>query len=290
MKKFKKALALVAAAAMVFGVAGCSQSEEAAQTEEQTETTSEEQTQTPEEEQTEQTEQTEQAAKPGEGMEFIIATDTTFPPFEFQDANGNFVGIDIDLINAIAEDQGFTVEIQSLGFNAAVQALEAGQCDGVIAGMSITDERKEKFDFSEPYFDSGVVMGIAQDNETIKSYEDLNGQNVAVKIGTEGMTFAESIADQYGFTMTVFDDSNSMYQDVLVGNSVACFEDYPVLGYGISQGIGLKIVTEKEQGSSYGFAVGKGQNQELLQMFNDGLNNLKESGKFQEILDTYIQE
>lgn len=226
----------------------------------------------------------------GETKTYIIATDTTFAPFEFQDESGKYVGIDIDLLAAIAEDQGFEYELQSLGFNAAVQALEAGQADGVIAGMSITDERKEKFDFSEPYFDSGVVMGIAADNEEIKGYEDLAGKKVAVKIGTEGASFADSIKDQYGFETVVFDDSSAMYMDVTVGNSAACFEDYPVLGYGITQNVALKMVTEKEQGSSYGFAVGKGKNTELLEMFNAGLANLKENGKYQEILDTYIQE
>lgn len=226
----------------------------------------------------------------GEAKKYIIATDTTFAPFEFQNEAGEYVGIDIDLLAAIAEDQGFEYELQSLGFNAAVQALEAGQADGVIAGMSITDERKEKFDFSEPYFDSGVVMGIAADNEEIKSYEDLAGKKVAVKIGTEGASFADSIKDQYGFETVVFDDSSAMYMDVTVGNSAACFEDYPVLGYGITQNVDLKMVTEKEQGSSYGFAVGKEKNAELLEMFNAGLANLKENGKYQEILDTYIQE
>ena len=221
---------------------------------------------------------------------YIIATDTTFAPFEFQNEAGEFVGIDLDLLAAIAEDQGFNYELQALGFNAAVQALEAGQADGVIAGMSITDARKEKFDFSEAYFDSGVVMGIAADNEEIKSYEDLAGKKVAVKIGTEGQAFAESIKAEYGFETVTFDDSSAMYMDVTVGNSAACFEDYPVLGYGITQGIGLKMVTDKEQGSSYGFAVGKGINTELLDMFNTGLANLKENGKYQEILDTYIQE
>lgn len=224
-----------------------------------------------------------------EAKTYIIATDTTFAPFEFQNEAGEYVGIDLDLLAAIAEDQGFTYEMNYLGFNAAVQALEAGQADAVIAGMSITEERQEKFDFSEPYFDSGVVMGVAADNEDITSYEDLAGKKVAVKIGTEGQAFAESIKDQYGFETVTFDDSSAMYMDVTVGNSVACFEDYPVLGYGISQGVALKMVTDKEQGSSYGFAVGKGQNAELLEMFNTGLANLKESGKYQEILDTYIQ-
>lgn len=221
---------------------------------------------------------------------YVVGTDTTFAPFEFEDKNGDFVGIDMDLLKAIAEDQGFKYEIQVLGFNAAVQALEAGQVDAVIAGMSIKPERQEKFDFSDPYFDSGVVMGIAAGDDKTKSYEDLKGKKVAAKIGTEGATFAESIKDQYGFEVVQFEDSSYMYEDVKAGNSVACFEDYPVLGYGVAQGNGLKIVTDKEQGSSYGFAVQKEKNTELIKMFNAGLKNLKDSGKYQEILDTYIQE
>lgn len=221
---------------------------------------------------------------------YVIGTDTTFAPFEFQDENGDFVGIDIEILDAVAKDQGFEYELSALGFNAAVQALEAKQVDGVIAGMSITDERKEKFDFSKPYFDSGVVMGIAADNEEIKSYEDLAGKKVAVKIGTEGADFADSIKDQYGFETVTFDESAMMYEDVKLGNTVACFEDYPVMGYAISQGIGLKIVTEKEQGSSYGFAVAKGEDADLLQMFNDGYANIVADGTYQKILDKYIQE
>ena len=220
---------------------------------------------------------------------YKVATDTTFAPFDFQDETGKMVGIDIDLINAIAEDQGFQVEINSLGFDAAVQALEAGQADGVIAGMSITPERQERYDFSDPYFDSGVVMGVKEDNEEIKKYEDLAGKKVAVKTSTEGQAFADSIKDKYGFTTVVFEDSSSMYLDVKSGNSVACFEDYPVLAYNIANNIGLKIVTEKEKGSSYGFAVKKDQNQELLTMFNEGLKNLKENGKYDEIVDKYTK-
>lgn len=220
---------------------------------------------------------------------YKIATDTTFAPFDFQDETGKMVGIDIDLINAIAEDQGFQIELNSLGFDAAVQALEAGQADGVIAGMSINPDRQKKFDFSDPYFDSGVVMGVKEDNEEIKAYEDLAGKKVAVKIGTEGQMFADSIKEEYGFTTVTFDDSSSMYLDVKTGNSVACFEDEPVLAYNIAKNIGLKIVTEKERGSSYGFAVNKGKNAELLQMFNDGLKNLKENGKYDEIVDKYTK-
>ena len=83
----------------------------------------------------------------------MIATDTVFKPFEYTNENNEFVGIDVDILAAIAEDQGFEYELQVIGFSAAVTALEAGEVDGVIAGMSITDERAQKYDFSEPYFD-----------------------------------------------------------------------------------------------------------------------------------------
>ncbi len=73
------------------------------------------------------------------GRTYTIATDLTFAPFEFENEDGKLVGIDIDLLNAIAEDQGFKVDIKQLGFDAALQAVQAGQADGVIAGMSITD-------------------------------------------------------------------------------------------------------------------------------------------------------
>ena len=273
--KFKKWAAIAMAMTMTMGLAACSSGTDSTTDATNTENTGD---------------SAENTGDTTAKKVYKIGTDTTFAPFEFQNDAGEFVGIDIDLLNAIAEDQGFEIELQSLGFNAAVQALEAGQVDGVIAGMSITEDRQKQFDLSEPYFDSGVVMGVKEDDETITSYEDLKGKKVAVKIGTEGQTFAESIKDQYGFTTVTFDDSNSMYLDVRSGNSAACFEDYPVMGYAITQGVGLKMVTEKEQGSSYGFAVNKGQNAELLEMFNAGLANVKESGKYDEILNTYIQE
>ena len=221
---------------------------------------------------------------------YVIATDTTFKPFEYENEKGERVGIDIDLLAAIAEDQGFEYELKAVGFDAALGEVSTGQSDGMIAGMSITDERKKTFDFSEPYFDSGVVMAVSASNNTIKTYADLKGQKVAVKTGTEGSTFAESIKDQYGFTTVSFPDSANMYEDVKAGNSVALFEDYPVVGDAIASGVPLKMVTEMEKGSSYGFAVKLGQNPELLEMFNAGLANLKANGKYQEILDTYIEK
>ncbi|MGA7203804.1 MAG: amino acid ABC transporter substrate-binding protein/permease [Specibacter sp.] len=223
-----------------------------------------------------------------EGKSFTIGTDTTFAPFEFRNGSGDLVGIDMDLLNAIAANQGFKVNVKSLGFDAALQALQSNQVDGVIAGMSITDKRKLVFDFSDPYFDSGVQMAVAKNDDGIKTYADLKGKTVAVKRGSEGETFANSIKDKYGFTVKALADSATMYDDVKAGNSVAVFDDYPVLAYGVSQNNGLKIVTPKEQGSSYGFAVNKGKNADLLAAFDKGLANLKADGKYKEILDKYL--
>ena len=149
-----------------------------------------------------------------DGKVYKIATDTTFAPFEFENDKGEMVGIDLDILKAIADDQGFEYELVVAGFSAACTGMEAGEYDAVIAGMSITDERKEKYDFSEPYYDSGVGMAVNADSD-IASYEDLKDKTVAAKIGTEGCSFAESIAEQYGFTINQFEDSSSMYQDVL---------------------------------------------------------------------------
>ncbi|MBI3227081.1 MAG: amino acid ABC transporter substrate-binding protein/permease [Mycolicibacterium cosmeticum] len=225
-----------------------------------------------------------------DGEKYTIATDTTFAPFEFQDKQGNFVGIDMDVIRAIAEDQKFSVDIKPLGFDAALQAVQANQVDGVIAGMSITDARKKVFDFSEPYFESGIQMAVLKSNDDIKSYEDLRGKRVSVKNGTQGSDFANSIKDKYGFQVVSFADSSTMFDEVKTGNSVAVFEDYPVLLYGIAQGNGFKTVTPKEDPTGYGFAVNKGRNAELLQKFNAGLDNLKKSGRYDEILNRYLGE
>ncbi|MCD8035966.1 MAG: transporter substrate-binding domain-containing protein [Clostridiales bacterium] len=267
----KKLLALSLVAVMALGVfAGCSSSssDDSAETEE--------------------TEETEGEAAESNGT-FIIATDTTFPPFEFTNADGDFVGIDVDIINAIAEDQGFEIELQSLGFDAALLAVQTGQADGVIAGMSITEERKEIFDFSDPYYNAEVTMAVAAGSD-ISSYEDLAGKTVAVKTATNGADYAKSIADEYGFSIVEFKDSPTMYQDVIAGNTVACFEDYPVMAYNIQQGAGLEIPEGMTAaGTDYGFAVAKGENAELLEMFNTGLANIIANGTFDEIVAAYTE-
>lgn len=225
------------------------------------------------------------------GKKWIVATDTVFRPFEYTNEKNEFVGIDVDILAAVAADQGFAYELQSLGWDSGIAAVQAGQADALIAGATIKQERIDNgWIFSEGYFNATQTFVVAKDS-TVASYEDLRGQNVAVKNGTAGMDFANSLKDQYGFTVTVFDDSPTMYQDVILGNSVACCEDTPIMADNIkSAGLALKIPEGMEsEGAPYGFAIMDPANQELLNMFNAGLANIRANGKYDEILAKYLK-
>lgn len=225
-----------------------------------------------------------------DGKTWIIASDTVFKPFEYTDASGKFVGIDVDLVAAIAEDQGFAYEIKSLGWDAAIAACQAGQADGMIAGASITDERKESgWIFSDGYYQATQTMTVAADSD-ITGFADLSGKTVAVKTGTQGAAYAESLKDEYGFQITYFEDSPTMYQAVMGGQAVACFEDTPIMASSIKDGdLALKILEDTaNEGAPYGFAIFNEDNQELIDMFNAGLANIKENGKYDEIIAKYL--
>lgn len=224
-----------------------------------------------------------------EAKTYEVGTDITFAPFEFQNEAGDYVGIDIDLLKAIAKDQKFEVNLKPLGFDSAIQALQSKQIDAMIAGMSITDERKKSFDFSAPYFDSGIQMAIKKGNPKVKSLEDLKGKTIAAKVGTESANYLEENQEKYGYKIKNFDDATGLYKALESGEAEAIYDDYPVLGYAISQGQELQFVGEKVTGSSYGFAVKKGENPELIEKFNAGLKKLKENGEYDKILASYIK-
>ena len=223
---------------------------------------------------------------------WIIAMDTVFRPFEYTDENGDFVGIDVDIIKAVAEDQGFNIDIQSLGWDAAVTAVQTGQADALLAGASITEERQQNgWIFSDGYYTATQTFVVPEGSD-IESFEDLAGLNVAVKNGTAGADFANELKDEYGFTVTVFEDSPTMYQDVLLGNSAACVEDTPIMADNIKTGgLALQIPENMHNdGADYGMAIMNEANQELLDMFNTGLANIRENGVYDEIIATYLGE
>ena len=278
----KKSLALLLCTILATGMlAGCGSSGSA-------------NTETPVETETAESETDAEGTEAAESVgdkTWVVATDTVFKPFEYTNENNEFVGIDVDIIAAIAEDQGFTYELQSLGWDAAVAAVQAGQADAIIAGATIKQERIDSgWIFSDGYYDATQTFVVAADSD-VASFEDLAGKNVAVKNGTAGADFANSLKDQYGFTVTVFEDSPTMYQDVILGNSVACVEDTPIMQASIKEGgLALKIPEGMEsEGAPYGLAIMDEADQELLDMFNAGLANIKENGTYQEILDKYLK-
>ena len=222
------------------------------------------------------------------GKTYQIVADNAFAPFDFMDPDTNeYTGIDMDLLAAIAEDQGFQYEVNNCGWDTALSSLGAGQADGMIAGMTITEERLESYDFSDPYFEDGQIM-IVKGDSTIASYEDLAGKTVAAKSGTQSEKYAMSIADQYGFKVVSYKDSPTVYTAVINGNDAAGFEDYSVINYQIvAQSLDLKTVGDKVNAGPYGLAVLKGNNAELIEMFNAGLANIKENGTYDEILTKY---
>lgn len=221
---------------------------------------------------------------------YKVGVDTTYPPFEFKEGD-EYKGIDIDLINAIAENQGFEIELSPMDFGGIIPAMQANQLDVAIAGMSITDERKKVVDFSTPYFDAGLTIVVKEDNTNIKSVEDLKGKTVAVKKGTTGAQYAQDNADKLGIKVVQFNDSPAMFQEVSNGNAEALIEDYPVISYAIAQkDLGLKIVGDRLNGDQYGIAVLKGQNKDLLEKINKGLEELKKDGTYDEIIKTYLGE
>lgn len=219
---------------------------------------------------------------------YIIYSDNAFAPFEYLDEKTNtYIGLDMDLLAAIAEDQGFKYEMHNEGFDASMGAVQSGQADAMIAGMTINDERKLTFDFSDGYFENGQVLAVTK-GKGVASLDDLKGKSVAVKVSTMGAEYAESIKDKYDFKINYYEGSDQMYQAVETGADVACFEDYAVIAYAIKTGaVNVEIVGEPVNPAFYGFAVKKGNCPELIEMFNKGLANLKANGEYEKILAKY---
>ena len=227
--------------------------------------------------------------KSASDKKWVVATDTVFKPFEFTDAKGKFVGIDVEIMEAVAKDQGFDYELKSLGWDSAIAACQANQADAMIAGASITDERKKSgWIFSDGYYTATQCMAVKAGSD-VKGFDDVKGKSVAVKNGTQGADYAKELAKKYKFKITKFEDSPTMYQAVSGGQCVACFEDTPIMKASIKDGEKLQVVEGSENdGSDYGVAIFNKKKQEFLDMFNKGLANIKKDGTYDKIIEKYL--
>lgn len=240
----------------------------------------------------EKTDSSSSSSSAGQAKKFVIACDAKYAPFSMEE-NGKYKGIDVELLDAIAKEEGIDYELKPMDFSGIIPALVSDQIDGAIAGMNITDERKQKVDFSDGYIQSGLAVVVNKDNTSINKVEDLKGKTAAVKKGTTGAKFAEDNKDKYGLTINYYDDSPSMMLAVANGNADFLMEDYPVINYQIKIGEQAKLriaVDSVIDPPSYGFAVKKGANAELLKKFNEGLKKIKENGTYDKIVGQYISK
>ena len=244
------------------------------------------------------------ANKDYDGKVYKIACDAAYAPFSIQLASGatapgaavttgngmgDYYGIDIEILDAVAKYEGFKYELDPMDFSGIIPALVSGTIDGSIAGMSITEARKDSVDFSDGYYESGSALVVNKD-ASIKAFEDLKGKVAACKEGTVGMNWSQDNAEKYGFTVSVYPDSASMM--LAVANKQADFliEDYPVISYQIKIGEqgALKVAIDAvEAAPQLGFAVKKGENATLLAMFNEGLAAIRADGTYDKIVNEY---
>ena len=218
---------------------------------------------------------------------YKIVSDSSFAPFEYQNSSNKYTGFDMELIKAIAKQQGFNITISNPGFDAALNAVQSGQADGVIAGMTITDARKDIFTFSDPYYTSNIILAVKK-GSSIKSYENLKGKTVGAKNGTASYTWLEENANKYGFEVRAFDEASSMYDSLNSGSIDALMDDEAVLAYAIKQGRHFETPIKGEASGDVGFAVKKGTNAELIEMFNNGLAALKKNGQYDKLVKKYL--
>jgi polar amino acid transport system substrate-binding protein len=219
----------------------------------------------------------------------IIATDAAFPPMEFVDANKEIVGFDIDLMNAIAQEMKLTVEYKNTAWDGIFAGLETGDYDAILSSVTITDERKEKYDFSDPYINAGQAIIVRADDNSVAGQADLSGKVVGAQIGTTG---ALAVQDMAGATLKEYDTIDMALLDLVSGNVDVVVVDTPVAAdYALAsdQFAGkLKIVGDPITDEYYGTLVRKGQNADFLKAFNEGLAKVKASGKYDEIYAKWI--
>jgi glutamine transport system substrate-binding protein len=218
--------------------------------------------------------------------ELKVVSDTAYAPFEFQDEKSKqYVGFDMDLINAIAKQMGTTVKVQSSNFDGIIPALQAGQADMAISAMTITDERKEKIAFSAPYYKSGLIIAVKSSNNTVKSVKELEGKPIAVQIGTTGADEAKKIKDA---KIREFNTINEAFLELKNGGVEAVVNDQPVTAYAIQQGHpDIKMVGDLMSAEEYGIAIDK-KNTELVAKVNKALEELKKNGEYDKIYEKWF--
>jgi polar amino acid transport system substrate-binding protein len=219
-----------------------------------------------------------------EGM-LTVCSDIPYPPFEMQEG-GEYTGFDMDLMKEIASGLDLELEVKDSGFEGLQSglSLNSDQCDIVASAMTITEEREANLDFTEPYYDSKQSLLVPTGSD-IASIDDLAGKKVGVQQGTTGKAYTEENAPDDAEIVS-FPSDGEMYPAIQAGQVDALLQDLPV-NIEHTKGGDFEIVEEYSTDESYGFAV-KQDNTQLLDAVNEQLQELRDSGTYDEIYNQYF--
>lgn len=216
-----------------------------------------------------------------------VCSDVPYPPFEDFDEGSDlgFKGFDVDIVQEIADGLELDLVIQDSEFDPlqSGQTLNAGQCDLAASAMTITEEREENIDFTDPYYESKQSLLVPSGSD-IASIEDLAGKKVGVQRGTTGKSYTEENAPE-GVEIVTFPSDAEMWSAIQAGNVDALLQDLPV-NVEHTRDADFEIVEEYETDESYGLALKEGS--ELTDAVNEQLSEMRDSGRYDEIYDSYF--
>ena len=216
-----------------------------------------------------------------------VVTDPSFVPFEMMNQEtGEMIGFDMEIIAEVAERAGFDYDLQTMDFNGIIPALQTGNVDIAIAGITITDEREQIVDFSAPYYDSGLRI-LVREGSDIDELEDLEGMKVGTKIGSTSYDYLmENLDEDHG--VTPYPGSSDMYMALMSRSIDAVFYDAPNVGYfARTKGEGqVTTVGPLYEGQQYGIALVDGS--EWVDEVNEALASMKEDGTYKTIYEKWF--
>ena len=214
-----------------------------------------------------------------------MSTNAAFPPYESTDDNGNFVGIDIDVAAAIAEKLGLELQVDDMDFDAALLAAQNGKSDMVMAGVTVTDDRQLVMDFSDSYA-TGIQSIIVKEDSDIASPDDLADKMIGTQRGTTGYIYcSDDFGDEH---VTPYDNGLTAVQALVNGQVDAVVIDNAPAKEFVEANPGLKILDTAYAEEDYAIGVAKG-NTAMLDAINGALEELKNDGTLQAIVDKYIK-
>lgn len=220
-----------------------------------------------------------------QSKELVVATDTAFVPFEFKQGE-KYTGFDIELWAAIAKQAGLKYRLQPMDFNGIIPGLQTHNIDAALAGITIRDDRKKVIDFSDPYYESGLAILVASNNNTIKTAKDLDGKTVAVKIGTATVDYLKKNVP--GAKLKLFPNIDNAFLELATGRVDAVVHDTPnVQYYAKTGGHGkVKVVGALKSGDYYGIGFPKGS--DLVPVVNKALKAVEASGEYDTLYEKWF--